>query len=108
MSWSPVRGRSRTVASSWISGAYLRLDQHRDDRVAVLELDVGDVADLDAGDVHRLALARGDRLGGRELGLELEAVVAEERDPGRVGLLLLGEDVAGHQERRRRAAPRSR
>ena len=23
MSWSPVRGRSRTVASVWISGAYL-------------------------------------------------------------------------------------
>ena len=46
----------------------LRLDLHPDHRVAVFEADRGDLADLDAGDVDRLALARGDRLGGRELG----------------------------------------
>ena len=33
-------------------------------RLAVLELDAGDLADLDAGDVDRLALARRDGLGG--------------------------------------------
>jgi hypothetical protein len=32
--------------------------------VAVFEVDGGDLADLDAGDVDRLALTRGDRLGG--------------------------------------------
>ena len=52
-------------------------------------VDARDVADLDAGDVDRLALARGHRLGGAELGLELEAVVAQDRDPGREGCLLL-------------------
>ncbi len=44
------------------------LDVHADDGVAVFEIDRGDLADLDAGDVDRLALAGGDRLCGRELG----------------------------------------
>ena len=36
----------------------LGLDVHADDGVAVFEVDRGDLADLDAGDVDRLALAR--------------------------------------------------
>ena len=36
----------------------LGLDVHADDGVAVFEIDRGDLADLDAGDVDRLALAR--------------------------------------------------
>ena len=51
----------------------LGLDVERDDREAVPELDAADVADLDAGDVHALALARSDGLGRLELGLDLEA-----------------------------------
>ena len=43
-----------------------------------LELDARDLADLDAGDVDRLALARRDRLGGRHLGLDLEEVLADD------------------------------
>ena len=100
MSWSPVRGRSSTVASERISGAYFSSTSIVTTALPSLELDLGDVADLDPGDVHGLALARGDRLRGRELGLELEPVVAEDRDPGRVGLLLLGEDVGGHRQPR--------
>ena len=49
-------------------------------RLAVLEVDVGDVADLDAGDADRLTLARNDRLRGLELGLELEGLLLEDRD----------------------------
>ncbi len=43
------------------------LDVHADDGVAVFEVDRGDLADLDAGDVDRLALAGRDRLGGGEV-----------------------------------------
>ena len=52
----------------------LGIDLHRDDRHAVLEIDGRDVADLDPGDVHRLALAGRERLAGAQLGLELELV----------------------------------
>ena len=45
------------------------------------QLDLGDVADLDPGDDHRLALAGRDRLRGLELGLELERLLLEDRDP---------------------------
>ena len=98
MSCRPVRGRSSTRRVGVDQRRVLLLDQHRHHRAAVLEFDLRDVADLDPGDVHRLALARGDRLGGRQLGLELEALVAEDRDPGRVGLLLLAENVNGDQQ----------
>jgi hypothetical protein len=50
----------------------LRVDRHRHDRVAALEVDLADVADPHARDADRLALARRDRLGGREVGLQLE------------------------------------
>ena len=68
MSLRLVFGRSRSVALGWISSVYLGLDVHADDGVAVFEVDRGDLADLDAGDVDRLALARRDRLAERELG----------------------------------------
>ena len=82
----------------------LAVDPERDDRDAVLELDVLDLPDLDAGDVDRLALAGDDRLGGRELGLELERLRLEDRDPQP---LLLDDDVASRRGRPR-SAPRSR
>ncbi len=46
----------------------LGLDVHADDGVAFLEVDRGDLADLDAGDHDRLPLARGDRLRVAEVG----------------------------------------
>ena len=58
MSLRPVFGRSSSVASSLISDAYSLSTSIVTTRVAVLELDLGDVADLDPGDVDRLALAR--------------------------------------------------
>jgi hypothetical protein len=45
----------------------LGLDVHADDRVAIFEVYRGDLADLDAGDIDRLALAGRDRLGGGEV-----------------------------------------
>ena len=59
----------------------LALDREGHDALAVLEVDVGDVADLDAGDADRLALAGDDRLRRLELGLELEGLLLEDRDP---------------------------
>ena len=73
----------------------LALDREGHDALAVLEVDVGDVADLDAGDADRLALAGHDRLGGLELGLQLEGLLLEDRDPQ----ALLLDDVAGDPER---------
>ena len=73
------------------------VDAHRHDRAAVLERHLADVADLDPGHLDGLALARGHGLGGRHLDLELELVVAQERDPGRIGLALAREDHAGHE-----------
>ena len=63
MSLRPVFGRSRIVASL-VDRRVLRLIFICDDGAAVLELDAADVADLHAGDVHRLALAGHDRLRG--------------------------------------------
>jgi hypothetical protein len=56
--------------------------------VTVFEVDRGDFPDLDAGDVDRLSLARGDRLGAREFGADLFEFFADERDPGRQGRFL--------------------
>ena len=55
-------------------------------------------ADLDAGDVDGLALARRDRLARLELALELVEVLADERHPGRQRQALVGEDVARHAD----------
>ena len=60
---------------------YFGLDVHADDGVPVLERDRGDLADLDAGDDDRLALARGDRLGGFELTGDVDELFADERGP---------------------------
>ena len=73
------------------------VDAHRHDRAAVFERHLADVADLDPCHLHGLALARRHRLGGRHLDLELELVVAQERDPGRIGLALARKDHAGHE-----------
>ena len=100
MSWRPVRGRSSRVASGGSAARTCASISIVTTAWPSLELDAGDVADLDAGDVHRLALARRDRLRGRELGLELEAVVAEEGDPGRVAAAAAG--------RSRSRSPRAR
>ena len=80
MSLSPVCGpeQDRRVA---IDRQEVAIDAERHDRDPVLELDVLDVADLDAGDAQRLALAGDDGLGGLELGLELEGTLLEDRDP---------------------------
>ena len=88
----------------------LGVDDHLDHGLAVLQLDVADVADADAGDAHGLALARGDGLGGRELGLqdqrrllprEAHALLVEqvEGDAGGHG------DEAEHGERLLRMLP---
>jgi hypothetical protein len=77
----------------------LVLDLQLDDRDAVLELDAADVADLDAGDVHGLALAGHDCLAGLELGLDLVEVRADAGHPGGQVEALVGQDVAGDARR---------
>ena len=47
----------------------------------VFERDRGDLADLDAGDHHRLALSGGDRLSGLELPGDVFELFADERRP---------------------------
>ncbi len=81
MSLRPVFGRSSSVASGWISSMYFGSMSMRTTASPVFEVDRADLADLDAGDVDRLALARGDRLRGGELGVELVEVLAEAGDP---------------------------
>ena len=77
----------------------LALDLHPHDRLAVLQLDARDLAHLDAGDVHRLALARRDRLRRGELGLDRDDVLAQERHAGRQREPLVGEDHQRHDQR---------
>ena len=76
----------------------LLADVHGHQRAPVLQLHVLDLAHRDAGDVHRLALARGDGLRGGELRLEGEEVLAQDRDPPRQVEALLGQDVAAHEQ----------
>ncbi len=80
----------------------LGLDVHADDGVAVFEVDRGDLADLDAGDVDRLALPGRDRLGGGELGGDVVEAFADEGDPGRQRGLLLDEDAEHHHDAEQR------
>ena len=77
MSLRFVFGRSSRVAFRWISCRYLA-DVHADDGVAVFEVNRGDLADLDPGDVDRLTLARRDRLGGGELSGHVDELFADE------------------------------
>ena len=77
-------------------------DLHLHHGATVLELHRADVADLHAGDVHGLALARHDRLRGLELGLHRVEVRPDHRDPRRQVEPLVGQDVpgdaGGHQD----------
>ena len=67
----------------------LVVDLHAHHRVAILEVHAGDLADLDPGDVHGLALTRRYGLRGRELRLEVEATASDQRHPARqVGALV--------------------
>ena len=75
------------------------LELERDDRLAALEPHARDLADLDAGDVDGLALARRDRLGARQLGVDLGEVLAEDRHPARQREPLVGEDHRRDGER---------
>ena len=101
MSLRPVFGRSSSEASSLISGAYLLSTSIVTTAWPSSSSTPGDVADLDPGDVDRLALARRHGLGGRELGLELEAVGAEQRHPARQAGPLVDQDHRRGEERRR-------
>ena len=77
----------------------LALDVQSDHGPAALELHARDLADLDARDVDRLALPRGDRLGRRELGLDGDEVAPEDRHAGRQRQPLLVQDEHRHHER---------
>src|ERR671911_137940 len=68
--------------------------RRRYDRVPVLVVDLGDVADPDARDPDRLPLTRGDRLSGLHLGPQLERLLLQERDPE---ALVLDDDVRRDQ-----------
>ncbi len=94
MSLSPVVGRISIVAFA-IDRQVLALDVERDHAVPVDQLDLLDLADVDAGDAHGLPLARNDGLGRLELGLELEGLLLEDRDPQ----ALLLEDVVRDPDR---------
>ena len=65
------------------------IDVEGDHGAPVDQFDLGDVADPDAGNAKRLALPGDDALGVLELGLELEGLLLEHRDPE----ALLLEDV---------------
>jgi hypothetical protein len=60
--------------------AVLPLELELDDRLAVLELDLADVAHAHARHHDRLALPRRDRLGVRQLGLHGVGLVLDQRE----------------------------
>src|SRR5207237_5918477 len=72
-----------------VDGQILRVDGEGDHADAVLELHVGDLADLHSRHTDRLALARHHRLGRLELRLQLEGLRLEDRD---AQALLLDDD----------------
>ena len=72
------------------------VDLHRHDRAPVHEVDLRQLAHVDPGDLHRLALAGGDGLGGRHLRLVHGELRADARHPAGQRQTLLGEDVAAH------------
>ena len=72
------------------------VDLHRHDRPPVHEVDLRQLAHVDPGDLHRLALAGGDGLGGRHLRLVHGELRADARHPAGQRQTLLGEDVAAH------------
>ncbi len=77
-----------------VDGEELAVDGHRHDRVTVLVVDGVDVADADARHPDGLSLAWGDRLGGGHVGLQLERLLLEQRDPQS---LVLDDDVGREQ-----------
>ncbi|MEJ7715089.1 MAG: hypothetical protein WKF40_05025 [Thermoleophilaceae bacterium] len=73
----------------------LALELHVHHGLAVLELDLADLADLDAGRAHGLALARLNRLGVGQLELHHEGLLLDERE----AQTLVGEDEAADADR---------
>jgi hypothetical protein len=78
----------------------LGLDVHADHGVPAFEVDRGDFADFDPGDVNRLTLPRRDGLGGRELGRDVVEFFPDQRQPGGQRRFLLGEDGEHHHDAR--------
>jgi hypothetical protein len=68
----------------------LAIDVHRHDRIALLVVHLGDVADPDPRHPDGLPLTRSNRLSGLHLGLQLEGLLLQERDPE---ALVLDDDV---------------
>ena len=108
MSWRPVRGRSSTVASVWISGAYCCsisiVTTAWPSSRSTLEMS----PTLTPAMFTVWPWPGRDRLRGRELGLELEPVVAEERAPRTGRAAAAGRGCSRSPAARRTAAPRSR
>ena len=98
MSLRPVFGRSSSEALVWISGAYLLSISILTTAWPSCERHAADLADLDAGDVDRLPLPGRDRLGGGEVGLELEAIGADQRHPARQDRALVDQDHGDGEE----------
>jgi len=80
------------------------IDVEADHRSSLLEVDRGDLTDLDARDAHALPLPRRDSLGARQLGVDAERLPLEERDPD---ARLVGEDVASNTQPERSGADES-
>src|SRR5205807_1597857 len=78
--------------------AVLLVHGERHQRAAVLELDLADVADADAGDADRLPLAGDDRLRGGELGLQRPGRLVDDRQPQALVLERVQADGAGDEE----------
>jgi hypothetical protein len=73
-------------------------DLHRHDGAAVLQVDVADLAHVDARHLHGLPLPGRDRLGRGELSLVVGEVRAHHRDPLGQVEALVGEDVAADED----------
>ncbi len=84
-----ARERAHQDRRVFVDRQVLAVHVEGDDRAAVDQLDIRDVADPDACDPQRLTLAGDDALGVVELGLELEGLLLQHRDPE----ALLLEDV---------------
>ena len=98
MSFSPVRGRSSRARVAVDEVAVALLDVQADERAAVVERHLRDVADPHARDLDRLALAGRHGLRVVELDVDAKRLGLGERE----AQALLVEDV------RRRRSPRAR
>ena len=104
MSFRPVFGRSSAVASVWTRSSYFGSMSIVTMARPSLRSTLAMSPMRTPGDADRLALARRDRLRGRELGLERERRRLAERE----AQALVGEDVAADAGRDGRRARRSR